>query len=143
MILTDLDLWDASTTALRREAAAAVDRHARDFAFDRLETFEAGGQRREVALFVHEGTGMGFALIPSGRFLMGSPVTERGRDCDELQRAVGSANDAAVRIECEIDDPGQIVGIVRRPGCNPPVHRFVMGRLAIESFAAWSLAASR
>src|SRR5208282_3915999 len=43
---------------------------------------------KEVILDLGNGVGMKLVQIPPGKFLMGSPTTEVGRDSDELQHEV-------------------------------------------------------
>jgi formylglycine-generating enzyme required for sulfatase activity len=82
-ILRDLDGWDAATTDERREAAERVEKKTPGFALSGLQTFQVGGERHEVAIFLEDFTGMEFVLIPSGSFVMGSPHDEEGRNTDE------------------------------------------------------------
>ncbi len=51
---------------------------------------EPGGQAEKSAIdkFITNGIGMKLALIPAGKFLMGSPADEKDRDPDELQHEV-------------------------------------------------------
>ena len=54
-----------------------------------IESLEAGGaQRQLIALASGVELEDGFVLIPSGRFLMGSPETENWRIEDEAQHEV-------------------------------------------------------
>jgi formylglycine-generating enzyme required for sulfatase activity len=69
-ILTDLERWDRSAPPERLAAAEEVEALAPGFVFDRMEVF--GPARREVALFVHESTGIEFALVPAGSFTQGA-----------------------------------------------------------------------
>ena len=87
-LLTDLARWDAATSGGRKHAAEFVDSKLDDFTLERLERFECGDQRHEVAIFTHARTGMEFTLVPVGTFLMGSPEGEEGRDDDETQHKV-------------------------------------------------------
>ncbi len=87
-LLTDLAAWDAASPTDRANAAARVDLHLDDFVSKGLQTFEAGDQRHEVAVFVHARTQLEFALIPGGDFRMGSPPDEPGRDDDETLHEV-------------------------------------------------------
>ncbi|MFI5381460.1 MAG: formylglycine-generating enzyme family protein [Tepidisphaerales bacterium] len=51
-------------------------------------TLPAGNLPRQMELEMDDGLSMRFALIPSGRFLMGSPPSEAGRGDDERQHEV-------------------------------------------------------
>ncbi len=87
-LLRDFARWDAATSAERRQAAEAVDRAMRAFTLKTLDTFSAGGQRHEVAIFDHARTGLEFVLVPVGTFQMGSPASEKDREDDERQHRV-------------------------------------------------------
>ena len=87
-LLVDLERWDDASSEQRQAAAEHVAQRVDGFAFGRLETFSAGGQTHEVAIFSHEATGMEFTLVPVGRFLMGSPANEAGRLNDETRHRV-------------------------------------------------------
>ena len=66
-ILLDLGKWDAAPSAEREDAARGIDQRLTPFAFQRLQSFSAGGQKHEVAIFQHERTALEFVLIPRGR----------------------------------------------------------------------------
>jgi formylglycine-generating enzyme required for sulfatase activity len=68
-VLVDLEVWDQSTPQDRLAAAQEVAELTPGFVFDRMEVFGSG---REVALFVHEATGIEFALVPAGSFTQGA-----------------------------------------------------------------------
>lgn len=87
-ILLDLTAWDASTSGERRSAAEVVDARLPQVSLSRLETFSAGDQTHEVAIFDHAKTGLEFVLIPVGTFRMGSPEDEKHRSDDERLRRV-------------------------------------------------------
>ncbi len=87
-ILMDLGRWDAASTELRRAAAEEVERRASGFKLLRLETFACAGVRHEVAIYLHDRTGMEFVLVPGGTFLMGSPEEERFRRSSETPHKV-------------------------------------------------------
>ncbi|MHC4473075.1 MAG: formylglycine-generating enzyme family protein [Planctomycetota bacterium] len=78
-LLADLVLWDSAPSTLRRRAAEEVVRRIHGFRFASLARFASGGVFREVALYVHERTGMEFSLVPPVTFTMGSPEDEEGR----------------------------------------------------------------
>ena len=87
-LLGDLGRWDGASFKERREAAERVAERTDGFSLKGLETFSAGGQTHEVAIFTHARTGMEFTLVPGGTFLMGSPETEEGGRGDEKQHRV-------------------------------------------------------
>jgi formylglycine-generating enzyme required for sulfatase activity len=88
-ILGDLGRWDVADGDAHRAAAEDVARRLPDFALLRLETFSCGGQTHEVAIYAHAGTGLEFALVPGGTFLMGSPPDEPHRNAaNETQHRV-------------------------------------------------------
>jgi formylglycine-generating enzyme required for sulfatase activity len=72
-LLTDLARWDAASAAERRAAAELVATRAPGFQFLRMETFSCGGQTHVVAIYLHGRTGLEFALVPVGTFVMGTP----------------------------------------------------------------------
>jgi formylglycine-generating enzyme required for sulfatase activity/serine/threonine protein kinase len=86
--LRDLAAWDAAGTVARRAAAEWVAARERGFQFARLETFALGRLRHEVAVFLHVRTGLEFSLLPAGKFVMGSPETETGRENGETRHEV-------------------------------------------------------
>lgn len=53
------------------------------FSFLKEETFCCGGRTNTVRIYCHKQTGLEFALVPAGTFLMGSADTEEGRDDNE------------------------------------------------------------
>jgi formylglycine-generating enzyme required for sulfatase activity len=82
-LVSDLERWDATTSADRRRVARAITEKLSDFGLRAMETFESGGARHEVAIFVHRPTGLEFVLVPGGSFAMGSAPSEDGRRPDE------------------------------------------------------------
>jgi formylglycine-generating enzyme required for sulfatase activity len=81
-LLADVTRWDAATVTDKRAAAEAADARLGTFTLVSIPQFEAGGVARHIALFIHGPTGLEFALVPGGRFSMGSPP-------EEAQRAAG------------------------------------------------------
>jgi len=64
--LRSLAAWDLATSAERSARAQAIAPRLVGFSFTGLACFECGTQRHEVALFLHEATGMEFVLVPAG-----------------------------------------------------------------------------
>jgi formylglycine-generating enzyme required for sulfatase activity len=87
-ILAEMANWDESTNEARRAAAKRVAARTDGVIFKGLETFEAGGIEREVALYHHDAAGVDMVLVPGGTFLRGSPEDEEGRRADEAQHSV-------------------------------------------------------
>ena len=87
-LLSNLTTWDGASTKERRETAERVAEKTPGFTLKALQTFSCGGQTHEVAVFTHARTGLEFVLVPAGRFRMGSPTNEEGRDDDEKQHRV-------------------------------------------------------
>jgi len=87
-IILSLESWDAAAAMEKEAAGKHVAERLVGFEFVGLETFSCGGQTHEMALFEHERTGLGFALIPAGSFDMGSKSSESGRKPDEERHRV-------------------------------------------------------
>jgi formylglycine-generating enzyme required for sulfatase activity len=87
-ILFSLEAWDGASSSDRDEAARSLIERLIGFRYVGLETFSAGGQKHEVALFEHERTYLVFVLVPAGTYRLGSPGSEAGRSFDEVRRNV-------------------------------------------------------
>ena len=87
-VLFSLEDWDKASPAVKEAAARHVAERLPIFTYAGLDRFSSGGKTHEVALFQHTRTGLGFVLVPAGRFVMGSPATEAARSFDEVRRNV-------------------------------------------------------
>lgn len=67
-VLLSLAAWDAAESAVRANAARAVDAAAETFELIGLTWFELGARTHEVAVFRHVATGLEFVLVPGGEF---------------------------------------------------------------------------
>jgi formylglycine-generating enzyme required for sulfatase activity len=116
-------LWDAADRVARRGAAEAVAALAPGFAPTEVAVFEAGGVRRDVALFRHAATELEFALVPGGSILPQS--ASRGG----LQRGDASAR---VRVAPFLASRTPVHQAAWRKvmGANPAFH--VGDRLPVE-----------
>jgi len=83
--LADLEKWDAASSAERRRAAEETAARDKDVALVSLTTFEAGGARHEIAVFLHAPTEMEFVLVPGGPF---APPGRGARPHTEVRAAV-------------------------------------------------------
>jgi formylglycine-generating enzyme required for sulfatase activity len=71
-----------------------------EFEYLRVERFSAGGNSHWISIWLHESTQLEFALVPGGKFQMGSPDTESGRKNDEQQHWVTLDPFLIARTEC-------------------------------------------
>ena len=71
-----------------------------DFTYQHAELFTGGGVSHWVSIWSHNRTGLEFALVPGGRFRMGSPTSEAGRGEDEHQNWVTLDPFLIARTEC-------------------------------------------
>lgn len=93
---------------LDREAVVAVAHLAEQywaeefaaFRFQGVEHFSAAGISHWIALWEHEQTGLEFALLPGGRFPMGSPATEKDHREEERLHWVQLDPLLVARTEC-------------------------------------------
>jgi formylglycine-generating enzyme required for sulfatase activity len=94
--------------ALDQQAVAGLARAAKAhwveelaaFTYERTERFSAGGVSHWISIWLHGKTGLEFALVPGGRFLMGSPASEAHRKTDEVQHWVTLDPFMIARTEC-------------------------------------------
>lgn len=93
-------LGEQDVEALARAAQARWPQRFSGFAYQRVETFSAGGVSHWMSIWLHEPTGLEFVLVPGGEFRMGSPVSEAGRKDDELQHVVRLDPFLIARTEC-------------------------------------------
>ena len=83
-------------TALDKQAVEAIARLAEarwtkelsGFSYQRVERFSAGGVSHWISIWSHGKTLLEFALVPGGKFQMGSSTSEENRKEDELQHLV-------------------------------------------------------
>ncbi len=86
--------------AIARAAEVRWPHEFSGFTYERVERFSAGGVSHWIAIWSHGMTGLEFALVPGGKFQMGSPVTEVNRKEDELRHAVTLDPFLIARTEC-------------------------------------------
>jgi len=86
------------------ELAHAAEEHWSDefsgFTYLRVERFSAGGVSHWMSIWLHGKTGLEFALLPGGKFQMGSPESEADRKEDERQSWVTLDPFLIARTEC-------------------------------------------
>lgn len=86
--------------ALARAAETQWPTELANFTYERVEHFSAGGTAHWISIWLHEKTGLEFALVPGGTFQMGSPTSEADRKEDELQHWVNLDPFLIARTEC-------------------------------------------
>jgi formylglycine-generating enzyme required for sulfatase activity len=86
--------------ALARAAEVRWPQELSGFTYQRVERFSAGGVSHWISMWLHGKTGLEFALVPGGRFQMGSPASEANRKEDELQHWVTLDPFLIARTEC-------------------------------------------
>lgn len=95
-------------TQLDQQAVAQLASSARlrwpkqlaDFTYQDTQHFSGGGASHWISIWLHHGTGLEFALLPGGRFQMGSPPGEEGHRPDEKQHWVTLDPFMVARTEC-------------------------------------------
>ena len=70
------------------------------FKYLHTERFAAGGTSHWISIWLHESTQLEFALVPGGKFQMGSPATETNHRDDEQQHWVKLDPFLIARTEC-------------------------------------------
>ena len=73
------------------------------FTFRRVEEFSSGDASYWMSIWSHDATGLEFSMVPGGRFQMGSPMSETGRDDDEESHWVALDPFLIARTECTIE----------------------------------------
>ncbi len=94
------ELGKPAIEALAHEAKAHWPEEFSGFTFLRVERFSAGEVAYWMSIWSHRKTGLEFALVPGGRFQMGSPANEANRRADELQHWVTLDPFLIARTEC-------------------------------------------
>lgn len=83
-ILDDAEAWQAASASEKLRIADPLIQAAPGFTSVRVVAVGEGGLTpHHVVVCTHGVTGLDFALIPGGQFMLGSPDTERGRSSSE------------------------------------------------------------
>lgn len=83
-----------------------------------VERFAAGGVSHWMSIWIHDKTGLEFALLPGGVFQMGSPPQEAHRREDEVRHSVTLDPFLIARTECTWDAWRKGAGIAGQVGAS-------------------------
>lgn len=128
----------AAVEALARAAEVRWPQEFSNFTYQSVEHFSAGGVSHWVSIWSHDKTGLEFALVPGGRFQMGSPESEANRKVDELQYWVTLDPFLISRTECTQE---AWVKVERTAGVNREIPDFAPQRpkagMGAQTLIAW------
>ncbi len=93
-------LGKQAVETVARAAKAQWPQVLSGFTYKKTEHFSAGGAEHWISIWSHHKSGLEFALVPGGKFQMGSPPDEANRNDDELQHWVTLDPFLIARTEC-------------------------------------------